>query len=117
DAANHAIDNGLFILGKNVRTRKPDDDPMRCARCQSYEGHRAHDCKAPANVCTRCAADHMTVHCHAAQQDFRCGNCQVGGHTAASRHCPAFLKAQERKRARDRTAAYRYFPTDDPRTW
>ncbi|KAJ7649310.1 hypothetical protein B0H17DRAFT_958466, partial [Mycena rosella] len=117
EAANHAIDNGLFMQGKHVRVRKSDNEPLRCARCQSYDGHLARACKAPANVCARCAADHRTADCLVTEQDLRCGNCKVSGHSAASRECPVFVKAQERRRVRDPTSGYRYIPTSDPRTW
>ncbi|KAJ7198268.1 hypothetical protein GGX14DRAFT_374253, partial [Mycena pura] len=117
EAANHAIDNGLFVKGRHVSVRKSDNEPQRCARCQSYQGHIARVCKATASVCARCAADHRTADCLATDADLRCGNCKVNGHGAASRTCPIFVKEQERRRARDPTAGYRYIPTDDPRTW
>ncbi|KAF7351085.1 hypothetical protein MSAN_01670900 [Mycena sanguinolenta] len=117
EAANHAIDNGLFVQGRHVRVRKSDNEPVRCARCQSYDGHFARACTAPANVCARCALDHRTAECLVTEQDLRCGNCKASGHSAASRGCPAFVKAHERRRVRDPTSGYRYIPTLDPRTW
>ncbi|KAJ7213555.1 hypothetical protein GGX14DRAFT_360934, partial [Mycena pura] len=101
EAANHAIDNGIFVQGKNIRIRKSDDEPRRCARCQAYDGHLANACKAPASVCGRCTADHRTAECLATEKDFSCGNCKVSGHGVVSRECPVFVKEQTRRRARD----------------
>ncbi|KAJ6484791.1 hypothetical protein C8R45DRAFT_765012, partial [Mycena sanguinolenta] len=108
EAANHAIDNGLFVQGRHVRVRKSDNEPVRCARCQSHDGHFARPCKAPMNVRARCASDHRTVDCLATERDLRCGNCKVSGHSAASRECPVFVKECERRRVRDPTSGYRY---------
>ncbi|KAJ7083394.1 hypothetical protein B0H15DRAFT_746481, partial [Mycena belliarum] len=117
EAANHAIDNGIFVQGRHIRVRKMDDEPRRCSRCQSYDGHLAHACKATSSVCARCASDHRTVDCLATEAEFSCGNCKVSGHAAASRECPVFLKEVEKKRTRNPTSGYRYLPTADPRTW
>ncbi|KAJ7221654.1 hypothetical protein GGX14DRAFT_310130, partial [Mycena pura] len=117
EAANHAIDGGLYVQGKHVKVRKSDDEPQRCARCQSYDGHMARACKAPANVCARCAADHRTADCLATDSTRRCGNCKIDGHTAASHDCPVFVREQQKKKKRNPTSGYRYIPTTDPRTW
>ncbi|KAJ7489077.1 hypothetical protein FB451DRAFT_947898, partial [Mycena latifolia] len=117
EAANHAIDNGIFIQGKSIRVRKSDHEPRRCTRCQAYDGHLVHACKSPVNICAHCAANHRTTDCLATEADFHCGNCKVSGHTAASRECPVFARERERWRARDPTAGYRYLPTADLRTW
>ncbi|KAJ7249284.1 hypothetical protein C8J57DRAFT_1079642, partial [Mycena rebaudengoi] len=118
EAANHAIDNGLFIRGKYVRVRKGDDEAKRCAKCQKYDGHLANACTATDNVCGRCAGAHRTLECTLVDRTrFSCSNCKKDGHGAVDRECPAFLKEQQRKTARDPTVGYRYVPTEDPRTW
>ncbi|KAJ6561099.1 hypothetical protein DFH09DRAFT_1247754 [Mycena vulgaris] len=114
EAANHAIDNGLFVQGRHIRVRKSDNEPQRCARCQSYDGHLARACKAAANVCARCAADHRTTDCLTMEENLCCGNCKVSGHAAASRECPVFVKEQERRRARDPTAGIPLYPHNGP---
>ncbi|KAJ7692394.1 hypothetical protein B0H17DRAFT_886857, partial [Mycena rosella] len=116
-AANHAIDSGVFIQGKSIRVSKSDDEPRRCAKCQSYDGHLAHACHSTVDVCGRCAATHRTGDCMTSEADFRCAICKVSGHGAVSRECPAFHKEQQRRRTRNPTTGYRYIPTDDPRTW
>jgi hypothetical protein len=62
EAANHAIDNGLFIRGKYIRVHKGDDEAKRCAKCQKYDGHLANACTATDNVCGRCTGAHLRVH-------------------------------------------------------
>ncbi|KAJ6568291.1 hypothetical protein DFH09DRAFT_810959, partial [Mycena vulgaris] len=118
EAANHAIDHGIFLQGKNIRVRKSEEEARRCARCQKYDGHLAHSCTSTMNVCGRCMADHRTGECTVNDAAaFRCGNCKATGHGAVSRDCPVFQAEQQCQRARDPTAGYRYFPTQDPRTW
>ncbi|KAJ7747557.1 hypothetical protein B0H16DRAFT_1320340 [Mycena metata] len=118
EGANHAIDNGLWLGGVCLKARKPEDEARRCARCQSYDGHLARDCKAAANACARCAGEYRTADCMMVDSStFSCANCKVTGHGAADRSCPVFQKEQTKKKARDPTAGYRYFPTADPRTW
>jgi hypothetical protein len=69
-------------------------------------------------VCGRCAANHRTGDCPVTDSGtFACSNCKVSGHGAVDRACPVFQREQERRRARDPTAGYRYIPTNDPRTW
>ncbi|KAJ7187279.1 hypothetical protein C8R46DRAFT_827697, partial [Mycena filopes] len=119
EAANHLIDNGIFSKGKYMNVKKPEDKAQRCLRCQSYDGHFAAACKAAVDMCGRCAGAHRTSNCNITDSGIftACANCQVQGHAASDRNCPQFLRAQERRRARDPMAGYRYFPTDDPRTW
>ncbi|KAF8201928.1 hypothetical protein K438DRAFT_1581409, partial [Mycena galopus ATCC 62051] len=50
EVANHAIDNSLFMQGKHVQVRKSDNELMRCARCQSYDGNLARACKVDMQV-------------------------------------------------------------------
>ncbi|KAJ7924089.1 hypothetical protein B0H13DRAFT_1602028, partial [Mycena leptocephala] len=118
ESANHAIDNGVFIQGKHHRVRKMEEEPRRCMKCQQYGGHLARDCKAPEDVCARCAANHRTADCPVTDSGtFKCSNCKVSGHSAADRACPFFWNEQQKKRARDPNAGYCYFPTADPKTW
>ncbi|KAJ6470019.1 hypothetical protein C8R45DRAFT_875311, partial [Mycena sanguinolenta] len=118
EAANHAIDYGLYWQGKNYRVRKSDEEPRRCVKCQKFDGHIAHACKSLVDVCGRCAGDHRTQDCTVTEsREMKCSNCQVSGHAAVDRSCPFFLKEVQRKRSRDPTAGYRYIPTSDPKTW
>ncbi|KAJ7780706.1 hypothetical protein DFH07DRAFT_690986, partial [Mycena maculata] len=88
------------------------------AKCQRFDGHLAHACKSAVDVCGRCAANHRTGDCPVTDSGiFKCSNCNVEGHGAVDRRCPVFLQEQQRRRARDPTADYRYFPTKEPWTW
>ncbi|KAJ7082807.1 hypothetical protein C8R43DRAFT_909612, partial [Mycena crocata] len=117
DAANHAIDNGLFIGGIGIKVRRSSEEARRCAKCQGYD-HLAAACKSVKDVCARCAGTHRTGDCTTLDSGvFHCANCDVDGHSAADRKCPVFMRAQARKAASDPTSGYRYIPTADPRTW
>ncbi|KAJ7921817.1 hypothetical protein B0H13DRAFT_1604245, partial [Mycena leptocephala] len=118
ESANHAIDNGIYYQGRHRRVRKSEEEARRCAKCQSYDGHLAHACKSAVDICGRCAANHRTGDCSVTDSGvFACSNCKVSGHGAVDRACPVFQREQERRKARDPTAGYRYIPTSDPRTW
>ncbi|KAK7002022.1 hypothetical protein R3P38DRAFT_2474394, partial [Favolaschia claudopus] len=54
DAANHAIDNGIFLKGRHYQVRKSQEEARRCAKCQKYDGHLAFNCKSAEDVCGRC---------------------------------------------------------------
>ncbi|KAF8208850.1 hypothetical protein K438DRAFT_1483724, partial [Mycena galopus ATCC 62051] len=117
-AANRAIDDGIFIQGRHYRVRKMEETPRRCMKCQEYAGHLARDCKVAADICGRCADHHRTADCTVTDSGtFRCSNCKVSGHGAADSACPVYQNEQKRRRERDPSAGYRYFPTDDPKTW
>ncbi|KAJ7506322.1 hypothetical protein B0H11DRAFT_2219650 [Mycena galericulata] len=118
DAANHAIDGDIFIQGVRVRVRKLEEEARRCAKWQKYDGHLANACKSDVDVCGRCAKAHRTTDCPVTDTGvFGCSNCGVDGHGAVDRQCPVFQREQQRRKAKDPTAGYRYFPTEDPRTW
>jgi hypothetical protein len=118
EAANHAIDHGFYLQGRNIRVRKSEEEAKRCVKCQKFDGHLAFACKETQDVCGRCAENHRTSDCTVTDTGtFRCSNCKVSGHGAVDRSCPFFLKEQGRWKARDVTAGYRYIPTADPKTW
>ncbi|KAJ7906915.1 hypothetical protein B0H13DRAFT_2332965 [Mycena leptocephala] len=54
EAANHAIDYGVYWQGTNYRVRKSDEEPRRCVKCQKFDGHIAQACKSAVDVCGRC---------------------------------------------------------------
>ncbi|KAJ6450596.1 hypothetical protein C8R45DRAFT_1113940 [Mycena sanguinolenta] len=104
EAANHAIDHGIYWQGRNIRVRKSDDEPSRCVKCQGLDGHFAAACKSTVDICGRCAEHHRTTDCTAEAR--KCANCGVDGHGAVDRNCPFFQKAARDKRANDPTAGY-----------
>ncbi|KAJ7173828.1 hypothetical protein C8R46DRAFT_822052, partial [Mycena filopes] len=117
-AANKAIDNGVWIRGVYCVARKSREEARRCAKCQKYDGHLAHACRETVDTCGRRAGRHRTAECSVTDSGvFSCSNCRVHGHGAVDRACPAFVREQEKRLARDPTIAYRYFPTADPHTW
>ncbi|KAJ6504261.1 hypothetical protein C8R47DRAFT_954404, partial [Mycena vitilis] len=118
EAANYAIDNGFYWQGRHITVRQTEEEAKRCLRCQKFDGHFARACKSSVEVCARCAANHRTADCDVTDSGtFKCANCDVTGHGAADRNCPYFHEMQQRKRAKNPTAGYRYIPTADPRTW
>ncbi|KAJ7743000.1 hypothetical protein DFH07DRAFT_777492 [Mycena maculata] len=80
-----------------------------CEKCQKLDGHLAHACKSAVDVCRDCPVTDSSI--------FKYLNCNMEGHGAVDQHCPVFLKEQQKRRARDPTADYRYFPTKELWTW
>ncbi|KAF8153542.1 hypothetical protein K438DRAFT_1622942 [Mycena galopus ATCC 62051] len=118
EAANHAIDNGMYFQGKHIRVRKSEEEAKHCVKCQKFDGHLANACTSLVDVYGRCAGDHRTGDCSVTESGtMRCANCKMDGHGAAERACPYFQEAQRKRRERDPTSGYRYIPTNDPKTW
>ena len=118
-AANRAIKYGLFIEGKQVAVRKLLSEPKRCLKCQKF-GHYVADCKAETDKCARCSGKHRTTQCTATDPGTpECANCTDNpkGHGAADRTCPTYLKEKCKLHERIPENKYKYFPTNDPRTW
>ncbi|KAI0362990.1 hypothetical protein BV20DRAFT_959209, partial [Pilatotrama ljubarskyi] len=89
DQANRAL-KGLTLAGRKVLVRRDLEEPKRCARCQSYDGHFARECRAVTDICAHCAGTHPTSQCEVAGEPraHRCANCGVDGHAAWDRSCP-----------------------------
>jgi hypothetical protein len=52
DAANHAIEHGIFVKAKHIFVRKLLQEPKRCVKCQSLDGkHIASECTFTHDVC------------------------------------------------------------------
>ncbi|KAJ7348024.1 hypothetical protein DFH08DRAFT_635388, partial [Mycena albidolilacea] len=118
EAANHAIDNGLYWQGKHICVHKLEEEVRWCVKCQKFDGHLAFACKLAADVCRHCAEAHRTLDCPVTDLGLmRCSNCKVGGHGTASQTCPFFQSEQQKKNERDPTYGCHYTPTTDPRTW
>lgn len=120
NAANAAIQTGLFIEGKHTNVRKKLIEPRRCLKCQKF-GHFVPDCKANVDTCARCNSGHRTSACDITDTShFCCTNCtgsNAKGHGAADRNCPAFKTEQEKLHNRIPDNKYKFFPTSAPRTW
>lgn len=115
NAANHAIQHGLFIEGKHVFARKYIQDPRRCYKCQKIgAAHVAAECRANETMCGRCGtiSDHRTKECTAMNSDlFYCPNCNTRGHGAADRQCPKFMAAIKAVAERHPEQQSHLFPT------
>jgi hypothetical protein len=119
EAANHAIEHGLFIESKRVSAHKLLREPRRCVKCQQVGTyHIAAECKSIHDVCARCGEMHKTELCTATDPSaFKCTNCKAKGHGAADRKCPYFMEKLVQVQSRDPENKYRFFPTNDPKTW
>ncbi|KAI8993938.1 hypothetical protein BD414DRAFT_457207 [Trametes punicea] len=115
--ANLAL-RGLQIAGRRILVRRDLEEPKRCSKCQSYEGHFARDCTAVRDTCATCAGPHPTSQCTIRDPNlFHCVNCQVDGHAAWDHNCPT-LRSRVRVRTMRRTdAGFRFFVTSSPETW
>ena len=118
--ANHAIKEGLLILGSRCSAHKLLPEPTRCMKCQSFEGsHFARDCKKSDDTCGTCAGNHRTKECESTAPDqCCCANCQKAGHAAWDRECPVYLEKARRFQSHIADAHYRFYPErEDPSTW
>lgn len=128
--ANDAIEKGLSIQGKGVNVRQMIVEPQRCAKCQLYghdnnkgAPHFARNCAWTHDTCGLCSGMHRTSECKVAMPGgAQCANCKIGGreyrgHTVHSRSCPTFLEMKSRYDRRHGTQQYRFFVTEDARTW
>ena len=91
--ANRIIREGLIILGPRCPTRKLLPEPIRCIKCQSFEGsHFTKDCMKLTDTCGTCAGNHRTKNCEVSSSDqCFCANCQELGHAAWDRECPVYI--------------------------
>ncbi|KAF5383104.1 hypothetical protein D9615_004832 [Tricholomella constricta] len=123
ETANRAIGGGLVIEGKRVNAKKLDHEPRRCLKCQFYgKGHIAQECKQVHETCGKCAGQHKSKDCKETDtRKFSCVNCRArrwrDDHSSADRMCPVFLEAKERLKARMPEMKYKFYPTNDIRTW
>ncbi|OSC98665.1 hypothetical protein PYCCODRAFT_1447257 [Trametes coccinea BRFM310] len=115
--ANRAL-RGLSLGERRIVVRRDVEEPKRCARCQSYDGHFARDCKAEDNVCATCAGAHRSADCPVQDpQLFRCANCKEDGHAAWDHSCPTLRSKVRARTARRADAGFRFFVTNSPETW
>lgn len=131
EQANNAIEKGLSVQGKWVNVRQMIVEPQRCAKCQLYghdnnkgAPHFARDCKWAHDVCGLCGGMHRTSACTASMPDrAQCANCRTSGngeyrgHTVHSRSCPTFLDMKNRYEHKHGSQQYRFFVTEDTKTW
>jgi hypothetical protein len=90
DAANHAIDHGIYWQGRHIKVRRSEEEVKRCLRCQKY-GHFVQVCTSPVEVCGRCTENHRTGDCGVTDVGvLKCANCGKEGHGAVSRSCTVF---------------------------
>lgn len=124
EGANILIDEGVLIGGRRLHARKLRKEPMRCHRCQAIGKHYARDCKLSRNVCGTCAGDHWTSACNIKNEHhFQCNNCrhegkEYNGHAAWDiEKCPTMKNEQEKCNRKYPDNLYRFFITEDERTW
>ncbi|KIJ36219.1 hypothetical protein M422DRAFT_84296, partial [Sphaerobolus stellatus SS14] len=116
EVANKILWEGMVIKGKRVRGRKMAREPRRCLKCQRMEvPHIATSCMS---VKETCGESHHTKECQETNPaKYKCANCNIHGHAAWSRECPAYQRAASKIRRRDTEATYKYILTGEPWTW
>jgi len=118
--ANRIIRDGLVVLGPCCPTRKLLPEPIRCMKCQSFEGsHFARDCTKLIDTCGTCAGNHRLKDCEVSSLDqCFCANCQEPGHAAWDRECPVYIAKAKKYQSHIADARYRFYPDrEDPSTW
>jgi len=121
ESANTAIQNSLYICGKRCTTRKLLPEPRRCFKCHAINArHIAANCKEITDICDTCGGAHLSRECSLKDElpeKHYCVNCKTYGHAARDRLCPAYIKCTDELNTRMPENLYKYFPTDNPRTW
>ena len=118
--ASRVIQQGVVIEGQRFKTKKMEEMPKRCFKCQRI-GHLASKCKEISVICPNCAGAHTGEECRAESNRYRCINCSKTGrlanHASWDHACPS-MEAEKKKRVlRNPDSQYRYFPTDEVWTW
>ncbi|KAJ6525116.1 hypothetical protein B0H19DRAFT_1276208 [Mycena capillaripes] len=110
--------------GKRVSARKLLSEPIRCLKCQIIgANHSALSCPSVHDMCARCGEMHRTDTCTIDEDRLRaCPNCRAAkrphrGHGAADRTCPIFVEKLQFALERNPEPNYKFFLTDDPKTW
>lgn len=118
DDANLVIRSGLTIAGAQCPARKLLPEPIRCLKCQSFEGsHFARDCRSSIDVCSTCGGNHRSTDCEDRDKRY-CANCKKAGHASWDRECPIFQEKTRKYRSHIPDAKYRYYPVkNDASTW
>jgi len=84
------VDSMHFVAEAATQNTKP----VQCYMCLQYN-HVAKYCKTKQQVCARCGDSHRLDQCTAANDTFKCCNCN-GNHLATSFECSKY-KEQENK--------------------
>ncbi|THV00900.1 hypothetical protein K435DRAFT_854284 [Dendrothele bispora CBS 962.96] len=117
EAANKAIKDGLFIAGKPVLARKPDNFLGLCTKCYK-PGHIRVTCTCQVDVCGRCAGEHRTPTCNAGAREFWCSECNEAGHGAAQTDkCSTYIWKNGLKQKRNLEAKYKFYVMEEHWTW
>jgi len=115
--ANKILRDGLLVAGMRRLTRKLEEDPKRCFKCQFVNpGHTAATCKSINDICPNCAGCHAGGECRASRAQFTCVSCRKEkrphNHAAWDRYCPTMLLAKTALRKRIVENNYRYWPEE-----
>lgn len=119
-AANTAICTGLVIACKRVQARRIDPDPIRCHKCQKYDGnHTAQHCSGTETCATCGSVQHSSRECKVSNPDeFYCVSCNVKGHASWSRECKTYLhETSKLKQRKGNQSSYWFFPSTEEWTW
>jgi hypothetical protein len=116
--ANKLIHDGASVRSRILNARKPQPEPTRCLKCQSFRGgHLARECKHEKDVCARCAGEHRTADCTKGPGELHCANCKQDGHGAADKRCRTYLDAVRMMMGRMPDLQFVYYPTGEMWTW
>ena len=118
DTANKAIQNNLYICGKQCITRKLLPEPRHCFKCHAINArHIATNCKEITDIC---GGAHLLRDCNLKDEDpakHFCVNCKTHGHATQDHLCPTYIQQCNELKTRMPENMYKYFPTDNPDTW
>lgn len=116
--ANNLLRDGIIIEKQRHKTRKLEEDPRRCYKCQKLNpGHVAAQCPEKADICPNCAGDHVGSQCNVDEGKYACATCKARGwkhdHAAWFKACPSLRAEKERLRTKNPGMRYKFFLTDE----
>ena len=118
EIANDILMCGVVVFSQRLRTRKLEEEPKRCYKCQWLNpGHKAADCPSKHDICPNCAKEHVGSRCTAHADEFACATCKSLGrphqHAVWAKACPSIIAEKEKMRAHNPGMRYKFFPTDE----
>jgi len=121
--ANAMLKEGLIVEGSRLQTRKLEEEPKRCFKCQKFSTkHTAASCTEITCWCPNCAKPHAIDECRTRNRsEYACIGCRAKGlpdqHAAWDRKCPGYIEEKTKIMVRHPEYEYKFYLTNEPWTW
>ena len=121
--ANNILKKGLIVEGSRLQTRKLEEEPRRCFKCQKFSTtHTAADCSEITHWCPNCAKPHSVDECRVKNRsEYACIGCRSKGipdqHAAWDKKCPSYVGEKAKILERHPEYQYKFYLTSESWTW